>query len=686
MSAVRWLTGAAAWALHAGGASAVVVKGFAQSEAAAPKAAAQLGLQVPQGKSKDEDPLEALFATAGAASLAPVEADGAATAAVRAVAREGSVRLVMSMDLDTSRLHLRVQDASSSPVHTMVPVAWAFYNNSMRQNGWGYLSAAATEDLRISRDVKMYAAGYLEGFATAQQIRDFRHNAGILMQEEEDRHHALGNIQDLFARSMTDLCNRSGVRAGAALTDASAPQDAWWRQARMSLMQAWGTLDAYNARAADLHDKQMSMIDLMVLNSDGETPELEMAYDTEEYLLRQSQRGGDADSDTDSPKVFLQRTAKHRRTPGESRAAAAAQRRDREVKALGEGAWRRIKKRGGRCSALVRLTGDNKDLMVGHTTFSDYSEMTRIFKYYDFPLGDGVVRRMGFSSYPGVAGSTDDYYLLDSGLVITETTISMMTDEPYDKLDDTKIQIPDFMRIMVASRLAKSGPEWAKMMSETSMGTYSSQWMVVDYGLFEPGKALRNGTLTVLEQVPGMSKTADMSQRLQAAGFWGSENRAEFKEIREATGAIEAQELHGDLFSADDNPRAKIFKATAPQVQSLADMRGELRRNRWPHEVAAGEGAAPDHAISARGDLDKSRPSANGGVDSKVTNSCLARLLQCDAISGPTADSQKPFRWQDPAGHELFPGAPHDGLPNEWNFAWVRMAPEGAPAAAQCGA
>jgi len=51
--------------------------------------------------------------------------------------------------------------------------------------------------------------------------------------------------------------------------------------------------------------------------------------------------------------------------------------------------------------------------------------MIRIFKYYNLPLGDGLVQKMGLSSYPGVAGSTDDYYLLDSGLVVTETTISI---------------------------------------------------------------------------------------------------------------------------------------------------------------------------------------------------------------------------------------------------------------------
>jgi hypothetical protein len=321
--------------------------------------------------------------------------------------------------------------------------------------------------------------------------------------------------------------------------------------------------------------------------------------------------------------------------------------------------------------------------MVGHTTFSDYSEMNRIFKYYDFPLGDGVAQKIGFSSYPGIAGSTDDYYLMDTGLVVTETTISMLTDEPYDKLDDNGTSVPDFMRIMMSNRLAKTGKDWVNLMSKSATGTYSSQWMVVDYNLFKPGQPLKNGTLYVIEQVPGISHIADSTPYLRDHGFWGSENRAWFKDVRDAIGASEAEDVHGELFSADKNPRAHIFTATAPKVQTLADMRAEMRRNRWPHEVDGGIANTPDHAISARGDLDKEDADPNGGVDSKVTNFCMAKLLKADAISGPTHDSQKPFKWTDEKGRERFPKAPHDGQPDLWNFDWVRMSPQGEAAVSE---
>merc|ERR1719284_1888638 len=208
--------------------------------------------------------------------------------------------------------------------------------------------------------------------------------------------------------------------------------------------------------------------------------------------------------------------------------------------------------------------------------------------------------------------------------------------------------------------------------------------MVVDYNKFSSGENLRDGAFYVVEQVPGVTHAADMTKFLQEHGFWASENRAWFKDVRDAAGATEAEELHGDLFSADRNPRAHIFAATAPELTSLAGMRDEMQRNRWPHEVDGGIGNTPDHAIAARGDLDKQSPNPNGAVDSKVTSACLVKKLQCDAISGPTHESQKPFKWTDERGRELYPDAPHDGQPDLWNFDWVRMAPEGEASLYDC--
>lgn len=671
------------WPLQSHGVAPVIKRSVLQADQ-------QFGLTMPVADAMD-------FTAVAATPLAHIDVDPQAEAVAKQAYARGMSTMSVFVHLEDGELRLQAADATPSLKHgSWVQVATAKYNNTVEHTGWAYLSVAATEDPRVSRELKMYAAGFLEGIMTAKSIRDFQHNANIGMQASEEKHRALGNIHDMFGSSVSTICNKSGMAPHAALLDRTAPEDAWWRQARYAVLQAWGTLDAYNRQVALVKGKAMSMVDLLVLNSDGETPELEMGYDMEESLLRQSQTDDSSNSDDDldsnatststkdnataKHQSFLQRSVRHRSNKPQAKHDPVAQRAHllRDVKGLTSDAWRRIKQSSGRCSALVRLTAGNRDLMVGHTTFSDYSEMTRVFKYYDLPLGPDVVRRMGFSSYPGVAGSTDDYYLLDSGLVITETTLSMLSDEPYDKLGNNNDKVPDFMRIMLANRLARSGQDWVELMRKSATGTYSSQWMVVDYNKFKPGVPPQNGTLFVLEQVPAFQHSQDMTSRLNTQGYWASENRAWFKDVRDFMGASEAEEYHGKLYSADKNPRARIFHATAPQVQSLAEMREEMRRNRWPHEDVGEGDNQPDHAISARGDLDKDHPNPNGGVDAKVTNFCLAKSLMADAVSGPTSATQKPFRWTDAAsGKELYPGTPHDGLPDVWNFDWVRMSPGG---------
>eukprot|EP00927_Polykrikos_kofoidii_P059847 TRINITY_DN5496_c0_g1_i1.p1 TRINITY_DN5496_c0_g1~~TRINITY_DN5496_c0_g1_i1.p1 ORF type:complete len:686 (-),score=96.34 TRINITY_DN5496_c0_g1_i1:49-2106(-) len=623
------------------------------------------------------------FAETRPAPLVSVEV-ASVLASVETAAESPFAAAVIIADLQSQTFH--VESAKLDPQQSLgtrrVPVAWAKYNNTVSQNGWAYLSVVATDDRRVSDDARMYAAGFLEGLLSAKQIRDFQHNANDATFRGDTKHHALANIQELFGKELAMIRDKSGMKAGSA---ESTITNAWWRQARYALLQSWGVLDGYNRRVDAVKGKPMSMIDLMVLSSDGETPELEQAYDDEETLLRQSQREEAMEAKSAAgASGFLQRSSSVHRARGSASPASkrtvqrAAHNRMADLRDLDDKKWLGIVRATGRCSALVRVTGGNRDLLVGHTTFSDYSEMTRIFKHYDLPLQGVKARRMTFSSYPGVVGSTDDYYIMDSGLVVTETTVSMLSDEYYDRLNDSVTNVPDFMRIMMANRLAGSGKEWAALMNSSASGTYSSQWMVVDYNKFTLGDPLRDGALFVIEQVPGMSHVEDMTVRLRTDGYWASENRAWFKDVRDSIGETDAEDLHGDLFSADRNPRARIFKATAPQVASLADMRNEMQRNRWPHEEG-GEvfGNEPEHAIAARGDLDQSNPNPNGAVDSKVTNACLAQRLSCDAISGPTHDSQHPFRWTDAKGRQLFPDVSHDGEPDVWNFDWVRMAPGG---------
>jgi hypothetical protein len=566
---------------------------------------------------------------------------------------KGAEQAFVHIDAE-NRLHIDAGAASGGSI------ASAKYKDTIEEVGWAYLHVSTTEGSAANDDLAMYAAGLLEGALSRKRISQFHHNANKGMQGMEDSHHARANMAKLFATETSTLRTKVGLPVDKDWQE--EPKEVFDRYVRNVFLQTWGVLDGYNAATTDPDDK-MSLVDLFILNSDGETPELEMALDMEESLLRQSTR---EDPTVAAELSFLQRPSPR------------AMRRKEELQALTPAKWRDIKRTSGRCSALVRLADNNTDLYVGHATFSDFSEMLRVFKYYDFPLKQGGgARTVGFSSYPGAVSSTDDYYVTSNQLLVTETTISLLTDEPYDHLDDTGKALPDFIRIMASTFAAGSGEDWVNMMTGSATGLYGSQWMVVDYKKFTPGKPVPDGTLFVLEQVPDVNHNSDMSDQLNKNRFWSSENRAFFPDARQVSGFAEAEEMHGALFSADHNPRANIFAATEKTVNTLGDFRAEMRRNRWPHEVDGGPENTPDHAISARSDLAKENAAPNGGVDAKVAGSCMVKNMKIDAICGPTED-QGVFSWTDPSTHkELWPDAPHEGLPDSFNFPWVRMNPTG---------
>lgn len=335
----------------------------------------------------------------------------------------------------------------------------------------------------------------------------------------------------------------------------------------------------------------------------------------------------------------------------------------------------------GHCTGLVHLADSNKELYFGHTTWESFSEMTRFWKVYDFPLQGAAARKISFSSYPGCVSSTDDYYLMDSGLAVTETTLNIPKDVRYTPSGE----VPDFLRIMAANRVASTGHDWVQSMSDSATGTYSSQWMVVDYKKFKKGQALEDGTFHVLEQAPGVNHIQDMSSHLQDKRYWASYDRAYFDDTRAATGDDDAMgsEKYSpksvrELYSKSDTPRAQIIRQTIGGVNSLDAMRAEMSENKGTEEpVDEPKLRIPAYAISSREDLsdaDTTNPkgSPDGGVDAKVTSSCLFQALAAEAISSPSHSTDKPFQWtQD--GKEVFPGSPHEGLPDEADFDWMRM-------------
>lgn len=86
--------------------------------------------------------------------------------------------------------------------------------------------------------------------------------------------------------------------------------------------------------------------------------------------------------------------------------------------------------------------------------------MLRIYKVYNFKfLNNNDLRavHMTFSSYPGTISSTDDFYVIDGNLVVTETTLEILNESTYSLVAREDKYVPDYMRIIVNNRLATDG-------------------------------------------------------------------------------------------------------------------------------------------------------------------------------------------------------------------------------------
>merc|ERR550537_2191167 len=185
--------------------------------------------------------------------------------------------------------------------------------------------------------------------------------------------------------------------------------------------------------------------------------------------------------------------------------------------------------------------------------------MTRIYKYYHLPLpgAESMVTLLSMSSYPGTIHSGDTYIMADSGLVITETQLELIDFFKYDNVKDFPFNahLPNWVHLLITTRLASTGAEWAKIWSTQNTGTLMSQWLIVDYNLYKAGKPLPDNLLWIVEQVPGQIESRDMTQYLRSV------NRPFFQSVRDVSGFTKAQASHGALYSVNDCRAAASSRA-----------------------------------------------------------------------------------------------------------------------------
>ncbi|XP_042591300.1 phospholipase B-like 1 isoform X3 [Cyprinus carpio] len=317
------------------------------------------------------------------------------------------------------------------------------------------------------------------------------------------------------------------------------------------------------------------------------------------------------------------------------------------------------------CSALIKMLPGYENLLLGHSSWYSYAASMRIYKHWDLKNKHNGTSRLSFSSYPGILSSLDDFYLLGTGLLVTQTTNDVFNSSLFSLV--TPEALLAWQRVRVAHALACTGKQWAQIFSKHNSGTYNNQYMVLDLKRVSLGKQIEDWSLTVVEQIPGLVVYSDQSQALRH-GYWASYNIPFHSDIYRMSGYGVMWKKYGEDFSYDLCPRAKIFRRDQGKVTNLDTLKYIMRYNDFRKDPYSRK--HPCNSICCRNDLRLRRPHPEGCYDTKVTDYHMAQIFSAEAVNGPTTQNGLPlFSWS------RFNRTAHHGLPQTYNFTFISMQP-----------
>lgn len=353
-------------------------------------------------------------------------------------------------------------------------------------------------------------------------------------------------------------------------------------------------------------------------------------------------------------------------------------------------------------SAFLRIIDDKtedglptKKLYVAQNAAGTYSSMTRILKRYklnyhktakDPKLVHGT--SIDFSGYPGSITSQDEFYIINGEnhrIAVTGTALRNYNPKLWKEVNINE-QVPVGPRIVAANRLASNVTSWGHILARSNSGTASKQWLVVDFNKFdslhelapwaretEPdhrevftestvdqdvrhivkfrhNKSHAKGLIAIIEQVAGLTHSADLSDGFLEKGYWATCGVPFFKDIAEVTHNNKMEKLYGNIFSESNSPRAMIFKQGYKNATSLVSIISLMRQNnitKWNDTSSETVDCSNNEdcilresgywsVVGVRGDLVNLHKEAYGVIDTKVVSATLnKKSLQFFAISGP---------------------------------------------------
>merc|ERR1719428_2411724 len=130
------------------------------------------------------------------------------------------------------------------------------YLDNIATTGWSELYMFTTNSESVASDVKMYAAGWVEGALTAVRLSQYHANYHVQLLRSEKTWHAL----DAIKKELLGHCGFLHVKANLVPHLMSEePASSYWKHARYMTFQMWGLKEGYNyvAKHFNVHKLQM---------------------------------------------------------------------------------------------------------------------------------------------------------------------------------------------------------------------------------------------------------------------------------------------------------------------------------------------------------------------------------------------------------------------------------------------
>lgn len=513
-------------------------------------------------------------------------------------------------------------------------VARAYFRMDVNTTGWSLLEVET--DGSYPDEIQAYAAGIVEGALTWYLINTHLENTIKAKCDGTALEKQCNKLRDALDRSVDIWKSYAADRASV---------DPYWHHVSLYYTQINGIFTGWNHGIyKSMDDYNTDISDLYWLNFVAEAMELQ-------HKLNITLEDSELDSLPDASSAFL-----------------------RIVNEVYDGA-------------------PTKKLYVSQNAAGPYSSMTRILKRYklNYHLTSKDTKSVpgttvDFSGYPGSVTSQDEFYIIkgeDHEMVVTGTSLKNYNSKMWKDVDINK-QVPAGPRVFAANHLASNVSSWGHILASSNSGTASKQWLVVDFTKFSADQhktnintltPVRNETVTektvnkdvkhtvvyrannghakglvsLIEQVPGLTHSADVSDAFLESGYWATYGLPYFKDIAEITQTNKMEATFGKIFSEAESPRAVIFKRGYKNATNLESIIELMRHNNVTAMYRANNETECDKdldsiikengywsVVGVRGDIVKCNRKPYGVIDTKIVSGTLNRtFLEFIAISGP---------------------------------------------------